>query len=234
MLRFETLERAGARVAAMSDLTDGDCRLSTDEGVAARRRFCDACGIPFEHVTVGKQVHGARIAVVDEGDRGRGHQGFHAAFSDTDGLITNVAGLPLGISIADCVPVFLFDPECGAIGLVHAGRVGTMSKIAAAAVIEMQRAYKSCPEHIHAVIGPSAGPESYEVSEEIAEEFRVSGLPAKGRMLDLWEANALQLAGCGVPRSNIAISGLCTIASGRFHSHRAHANGARNLAVLMI
>ncbi|MDZ4857983.1 MAG: polyphenol oxidase family protein [Candidatus Hydrogenedentes bacterium] len=234
MLWFNSLHEQGASIAVMSDLSDGDCRLSTDEGAAARQRFCEACGVAFEHVTVGNQVHGSRIAVVEATDRGRGHHGSRPAFADTDGLITDVTGLPLGISVADCVPVFLLDSKRRAIGLVHAGRAGTQHAIAATAVDAMREAFATNPENLHAVIGPSAGPDVYEVSEEIAAEFAAAGCPVRGCMLDLWEANARQLIACGVPRTNIAITGVCTITGGRFHSHRAHANGARNLALLML
>ncbi|HRI87152.1 MAG TPA: polyphenol oxidase family protein [Candidatus Hydrogenedentes bacterium] len=234
MVRFETLEQLGVRVAVMSDIGDGDCRLSSSDGMAARRRFCEASGVPYEHVAIGCQVHGAQIAIVNENDRGRGHEGFHAAFEATDGLITDVPGLPIGLSIADCVPVFLFDSKRRAIGLVHAGREGTMQRIAALAVEAMQRVYDCEPSDIHAVIGPSAGPKSYEVSEEMAQAFTAAGFPARGRYIDLWEANAMQLVSAGLRRDTITIAGVCTIASGRFHSHRAHGNGARNLALIML
>ncbi len=234
MIRFDTLERLCVRVAAMSDISDGDCRLNSDSGSELRRKFFESCGVVPEHVTIGKQVHGARIAAVGELDRGRGVNGAASAFSDTDGLITDIAALPLVISIADCVPLFLFDPKRRAIGLVHAGRAGTRDNIAIAAIEAMQREYGSVAGNIHAVIGPSAGPDAYEVSEEMAAEFADRGFPVRGRCLDLWEANARQLESRGVPRAQIAISGICTIGSGRFHSHRAHRNGARNLALLML
>ena len=234
MIRFADIEILGVRVAAMSGLSDGDCRLNGELGAEGRARFFARCGIAPEQMAAGKQVHGARIAVVRAEDRGRGVHPTCPAFPDTDGLITNAAGAALVISVADCVPVFLVDPERSAIGLVHAGRVGTQQRIVAAAVEAMQREYGSRPGDIRAVIGPSAGPDAYEVSEAMAAEFAQLGFPVRGRCIDLWEANARQLEACGVSRGQIAIAGVCTITSGLFHSHRAHNNGARNLAVLML
>ncbi|NUM53645.1 MAG: laccase domain-containing protein [Candidatus Hydrogenedentes bacterium] len=218
----------------MSDLLDGDCRLNGDEGANSRHEFFRACGIVPGHITAGKQVHGATVAVVRESDRGRGATSTLDPFPETDALITNIAALPLVISIADCVPVFLFDATKRAIGLVHAGRVGTQHRIVANAVDALRTEYGTIPADIHAVIGPSAGPEAYEVSHEMAAEFANLGLPVRGRCIDLWEANARQLESCGVPRAQIEITGICTITSGRFHSHRAHNNGARNLALFML
>ena len=224
----------GVRVAAMSDLSDGDCRLNGVEGADGRRRFFAQCDVVPDCVTAGKQVHSSRIAIVGAGDRGRGANEGAPPFTETDGLITDVSALPLVISVADCVPVFLVDPVRRAIGLVHAGRVGTEKSISAMAIAEMARVYGTTPANVHAVIGPSAGPDTYEVSEAMAAEFAARGFPVRGRCIDLWEANAQQLESRGVPRTQIHVSGICTIAAGRFHSHRAHNNGARNLALLML
>lgn len=218
----------------MSDLSDGDCRLNGHEGAEPRHTFFSACGVDADRVTFGGQVHSANVAVVEERDRGRGSSSEHTAFPKTDGLVTDVPGLPLVVSIADCVPVFLFDGARRAIGLIHAGRAGTQDRIVVNAVETLRRAFGSDAANIHAVIGPSAGPDAYEVSEEMAAEFAAQGFPVRGRCIDLWEANARQLESCGVPRAQIEITGICTITSGRFHSHRAHNNGARNLALLML
>ena len=156
------------------------------------------------------------------------------AFPETDGLVTNVPALPLVISIADCVPVLILDPVHNAIGLVHAGRAGTENSIAYAALEKMRDAFGTRAHDVRAVIGPSAGPDIYEVSDEMAGEFAALGFPVRGRCIDLWEANAKQLETFGVPRAQIEITGICTITSGRFHSHRAHNNGKRNIALLML
>lgn len=234
MIRFAALESRGVRVAAMSEIVDGDCRLHHELGIESRLRFLENCGVEPMHVTTGKQTHSANVAVVREQDRGRGGHGGLPAFPETDGLVTNVAALPLVISIADCVPVFILDPANNAIGLVHAGRVGTENSIALAALETMRDAFGTRANHVYAVIGPSAGPDVYEVSDEMAGEFAARGFPVRGRCIDLWEANAKQLELFGVPRAQIEITGLCTMTSGRFHSHRAHNNGKRNIAVLML
>ena len=233
MIRFAELERLGVAVAAMSDRSDGDCRAHDPAGEAGRRAFCEALAIDCTQVAVGKQVHGVRVAVVTEGDRGRGSTRGLAAFAETDALITAEAGLPIAVTVADCVPVLLFDPAKGVIGIAHAGRAGTVQGIARDTVETMTVSFGTDPTELHAVIGPSAGPDAYEVSEDLAREFVEAELPARGRLLDLWEANAGQLLKAGIPRRQITVSGICTITDGRFHSHRAHANGMRNMALIM-
>lgn len=230
MLRFDVLERLGVSVAAFSEQADGDCGVQG----AWRLPFLASCGVAAADVVRGHQVHGVSVACVHEEERGRGSLSDAPPLPETDALVTNVHGIALAVLVADCVPVYLYDPERRVIGMVHAGREGTFRNIVGETVRAMTREYGSLPEDVHALVGPSAGPCCYEVSPEMAEQWRGEGLPANGRFLDLWQANALQLMNIGVRRERIDVSGFCTICSGRFFSHRAHAGSARNMAVIML
>jgi polyphenol oxidase len=230
MLRFDFLERLGVTVAAFSERADGDCGAHG----SGRRPFCVSCGVAATDVVRGRQVHGVSVVCVREEDRGRGSTEDAPPIPETDALVTNVHGIALAVLVADCVPIYFYDPKRRVIGMVHAGREGTFGDIVGETVRVMEREYRTSPENLHAFIGPSAGPCCYEVSSEMAEQWHRKGLPATGRHLDLWEANALQLANAGVRRERINVSGLCTICSRRFFSHRAHADGARNMALIML
>jgi copper oxidase (laccase) domain-containing protein len=98
----------------------------------------------------------------------------------------------------------------------------------------MAAIFRVRPSDVLAEIGPSAGPQSYEVSESIADEFAALGLPRNGRLLDLWGANRLQLERAGVPPSQITTTGHCTISDPRYFSHRRDASGCRNLAITVV
>ena len=223
MLRFSALEELGLRIAAMSERSDGDCAH-----VDARRSVCEAAGASFEQLVLLNQVHGDRVLSADP------LQGGGPDPKEGDGLITREPSLPIGVLVADCVPVYVFDPIGRAGGVVHAGRSGTYSKIVEKAMHALEREHGVNARDLYAVIGPSAGPCCYEVSSEIARDFEISGLPVSGRYLDLWQANVLQLEGCGVPRAQIEVAGICTICDGRFHSHRRNPSGERNLAFLAL
>ncbi|HEO70491.1 MAG TPA: laccase domain-containing protein [Candidatus Hydrogenedentes bacterium] len=224
MIRFEFLEGCGCAVAAMSDKSDGDCGIRGDRARQIRGRLCKVCGVDANGLVVPHQVHGMRIAYAHA-------PGVHPA---TDGLISDVRGLPLTVVAADCVPVFLVAPGSCAVGLVHAGRRGTRANIAGKAVATLGKRLDVAPWEIHALVGPSAGPCCYEVSAEMAEDFVSAGLPAEGRRLDLWQANAQQLAAAGVPEAQVVVAGICTICDGRFHSYRAGSATARNMAMLVL
>ena len=217
MLRFPSLEDLGLSVAAMSEKSDGDCAEA-----GPRRTLCETLGIAHERLALLRQVHGDTVLQAGSARRAG------------DGQVTADPALPLGVLVADCVPVFLFDPVTRVAGLVHAGRAGAYSGIVRNAVAMFEGSFGAKANDLHAVIGPSAGPCCYEVSEELARDFAERGLPAEGRHLDLWQANALQLESCGVPGAQIAVAGICTICDGRFHSHRRDPDGRRNLAILAL
>lgn len=233
MIRFEVLENLGVAVAAFSDKSDGDCAWSAPSA-EARKGFLRRCGAAWDALVCPQQVHGAQVLVVDRGDAGRGALSPDSAVGEADGLLTAAADLPLGVTCADCVPIYLYDPRRNVGGVVHASRAGTMSDVAGAAVRRLETDLHVDPRDVHAVIGPSAGPCCYEVPEEMAEAFVNACLFARGRLLDLWESNRMLLMSAGVPLENITVAGRCTICDPNFYSYRRDGGPARNLAVFML
>ncbi|MEN6601750.1 MAG: peptidoglycan editing factor PgeF [Bryobacteraceae bacterium] len=151
------------------------------------------------------QIH-SDIVVKAEGNRGRLGAG--------DALITDVAGLMVGVRTADCVPILLADPLRHAVAAVHAGWRGTVARIAARAVEAMACEFGTRPSDLVAAIGPAIGPCCYEVGPDVANKF--AGLvpeladchgPAH---LDLPEINRMILASAGVPEAQIHAARLCT------------------------
>ena len=88
-----------------------------------------------------------------------------------DGLITDRAGLLLGIRVADCVPVFLVDRKKRAVAAVHAGWRGALSRVVEKAAGEMWRMFNSRPESLLAAVGPSIRKCCYEVGQEVVDAF---------------------------------------------------------------
>jgi len=146
-----------------------------------------------------------------------------------DGLITDRRGLALTMRFADCTPILLYDPVHGAIGLAHAGWRGTVLGAGVSALAALVTAFGTRPADVQAGIGPSIGPDRYQVGEEVVasvvEAFGTTdGLIRRAAdgsaYLDLWAANALALQRAGVRQ--IEVAGLCTAAhTDEFFSHRA-------------
>jgi YfiH family protein len=86
--------------------------------------------------------------------------------NNTDGLITNSPDIGLFVTVADCLPVFLFDTLSGAFSVLHSGWKGT--GIAENAVKLMSKIYQSKPENIAAVLGPCIRSCCYNVEQERA------------------------------------------------------------------
>ncbi len=233
VLRLEILEQAGLSVAAMSGVSDGDC-ASRPEAEASRNAFLAKCRIDPARLARARQVHGTAIHVVDEDYLRAFPENAPATWPASDGLITNIPGIALGVSVADCVPLWIFDPARSALGVFHAGREGTVSAIASIGVKALTDQYGSRSEDLLAVIGPSAGPCCYEVSEEMARDLASLGFPVFGRKLDLWESNRQQLEEAGVPTGQIFITRQCTLCGDGFHSYRKSGSAKRNLAVGML
>ena len=168
---------------------------------------------------------------VYDSDRGNGITG-PQRYRDVDGLVTDIPGIALVTSHADCVPLFFVDPVRRAIGLSHSGWKGTAARIGAATVEKMRQEFGSRPEDIRAAIGPSICRNCYEVGEDVAQEFRrtfsarecrqilLPGKPGK-YMLDLWRANQIILTDSGLIPDHIAVTDICTSCGGDLlWSHR--------------
>ncbi|MCF6285449.1 MAG: polyphenol oxidase family protein [Candidatus Hydrogenedentes bacterium] len=232
MYQFQSLLDAGAVVAAMSDVNDGDCGCDgIDTGV--RSDFLNQAGVPPEDLFTLHQVHGCHIRVVDGKQMGQGAHSVDEVLGDGDGLITIATGIPLGVTVADCVPVLLFDPTTRAVAALHAGRDGTTAGIALRGLNLLVSEFGVNPADVHGVIGPSAGPCCYEVSEEIRSHCVSKGVIARVNHLDLWASNYMQLMDGGVKSENIEVSERCTICSSVFFSYRRQQSACRNIAVIM-
>lgn len=207
-------------------------------------RICKSMDVALSSLVFSDQVHGTKIHRVTAVDKGKGIL-FDSDLKGIDGLITNVSDITLVTFYADCVPLYFVDIKNKAIGLSHSGWRGTVGKIGHKTLIEMEDAFGTRVEDVKVVIGPSICSSCYEVSEDVALEFRglfnkdifdlVVTAKENGKyLLDLWLANKYILLDAGVLEKNISIANICTCCNSRLlYSHRA-TNGMRgNLAAFL-
>lgn len=209
------------------------------------RRIADAVGFPYESIVCSDQTHTTNVRKVGKDDRGKGLL-FSRNYHDVDGLITNEPEVTLATFYADCVPLYLVDPVKKAIGLSHSGWRGTVGKIGKVTVKAMEREFGSRPEDILTAIGPSICQECYEVSEDVAEEFRKiyprelwnTLLWDKGNgkyQLNLWEACRRNFLEAGILPEHIVLPEICTCCNPDFlFSHRASQGKRGNLAAFLM
>lgn len=226
---------SGRRHGSGHDGDVGHGRGTEPETIESNRTaFLAALRVAPEALTVGRQTHGARVEVVDAKSRGRGRYPAFDGFPATDGLVTNDPSVALGVIVADCVPLVIYDPRAHAVGVVHAGWRGTVAGIAAVAVRTMRNQFGSDPALLRVGIGPSIGPCCYEVGTEVRDAWRDTGvdpnesaIAKNGAHFDLWTANRLALASVGVDERHIETSGVCVRCQvDRYFSYRAAGTGA--------
>jgi len=199
--------------------TVGDAHENVIEN---RARLFNVINRPVESIFDVWQVHGSRVMTTS---RPRMKSEEHPK---ADGILTNAPNVTLLMRFADCVPIFLYDPIKGVVGLVHAGWQGTVAKIVVSAVQVMIDEYDSKPEDILAGIGPSIGPDHYEVGEDVITRVKESFSECADRFLDrrngltyfdLWGANYHLLEIAGVKK--IEAAAICTACHPQdWYSHR--------------
>lgn len=178
-----------------------------------RERFFKTVGCAQDQIAAPIQCHSANVALAD----GAG------SYLDVDGLVTNRLDLYLTVTIADCIPIFLFDPKKTSVGVIHAGWRGSATGIVRNAVAKMEERFHSRPGDLCAHLGPAAHRCCYAVGTEVAHRFRKEVLfeNENGMYLDLAKENSLQLLEAGLAADNIESSEYCTICNpGLFHSYR--------------
>lgn len=182
-----------------------------------REALCQLLDIEDCRLLMPHQVHLAEIAVVDREMMSLSAEERQQRLDGIDALMTNEAGVCIGVSTADCIPVLLYDPIRRASCAIHAGWRGTVQRIAEKAVGRMTETYGTNPKDIIAQIGPGIHLESFEVGEEVYEAFEKAGFPMEQISkryekwhIDLPEYNRLQLVAAGIPEAQIAVSPVCT------------------------
>ena len=157
------------------------------------------------------QVHETEIVAVDETSQ-------ESQLEGVDALMTNVPGLCIGVSTADCIPVLLYDKVHHAVSAILAGWRGTVKRIVEKALSQISSVYGSRPSDIIAQIGPGIHVESFEVGDEVYEAFAAAGFSLEtisrryGEKwhIDLPECNRQQLLATGIPDAQITVSPICT------------------------
>jgi YfiH family protein len=196
---------------------------SAENARANRWRAFEALELPVDSMADVWQIHGTETIRADEPRSNRPP-------TKADGLITDRYSVTLFQRFADCVPIFLYDPSHRALGMVHSGWRGTVERAAASPVKAMVEAYGSHPADLIAGIGPSIGPDHYEVGPEVVEAVQQAFEDADELLIthntkthfNLWAANARVLREAGVEQ--IEVAELCTACHhDLFFSHRAEA-----------
>jgi hypothetical protein len=207
---------APANIRALTTLRNGDNPATSLEH---RRRLRETLSLPSEPSWL-RQVHGTVVA---------NDPGQH--LPEADAAVTNRADAVLAILTADCLPVLFCNQDGSEIAAAHAGWRGLSAGVLEATVAAM----RSPSSSLLAWLGPAAGPEAYEIGEEVRAAFlahdpraEVAFVPTRPEhwRVDLYMLARQRLADVGVTK--VFGGGLCTISDPlRFYSYRRDQSSGR-------
>jgi len=165
-----------------------------------------AAGFPMADAVHAEQPHGNRVQAV--------YTPLGIRVPDVDALATSVPRLPLVVRVADCGPVYFYDPVQQVIALAHSGRKGTEGNIVGETVACLRETFDTNAENLIVQLGPCIRPPHYEI--DFAAEIE------------------RQARACGVRHYHDC--GICTASHpDRYYSYRAEkGNTGRMWAVFMI
>ena len=213
---------------------------SDDQTLVAenRRRVADWMGVAADHLLTAHQIHSPDVVIAREP--------FAGPRPKADAIVTDRPGIAIGASTADCGPVLFADAKARIIGAAHAGWKGAFTGVLENTVAAMEGLGAS-RERIVAVLGPSIGPDNYEVGPEFVARFveadadnhhyfRPSGT-AGHSMFDLNQYTLDRLRNAGVTAEGL---GRCTYAeedlfySYRRTTHRKEADYGRQVSAIVL
>lgn len=221
-----------------------------EEILKNNREYLAEMGAAPEDLVTVNQKHTASVHVVTEEDaaaaRAFGCDLKRERIPETDGLVTDIPGIVLGVYVADCSAVFLGDPVSRSIGLCHAGRRGALGRICLETVRKMQECCGAKPGDIHAWISPCICSSCYEIGPEVVEETKTLWGDKAGEVLirnqesgrmhfDLKKANEIVLQEAGLVPENIVTARECTCCSrDEFYSYRGDGGIVSEMAAYLM
>lgn len=166
-----------------------------------------------------RQVHGTTVLRFDAAPVAG------ASEPVADAAVTSVPGVVLAILTADCLPVVFAAADGSEIGAAHAGWRG----LADGMLEDTVAAMNTPAAQLRAWLGPAAGPQDYEIGEEVyhafvghdpgAEEAFVATREGHWKV-DLFMLARQRLQAAGLDRLNIHGGTVSTMADADLYSHR--------------
>lgn len=225
-IKYLSYEVGNAKVVFFTAEGNANFNINTDEGINNIQRIKELFSL--EDLAYVRQIHSDKIHTYDG----------NTVFADS--IVTDKAGIALGVFTADCVPVIIVDSENKAIAAVHSGWKGTYLGITCETIRKMNKLYGSKAENLKIFIGPHIRQCCYEVGHEVQEKFVEKAYFST----DIIKHNRLSLEKCiinqcleaGVQINNIKDTGCCTFCCEElsFFSYRKNKDTGRMLSMVYV
>jgi hypothetical protein len=191
-----------------------------------RRQLAKLLDLSGQQLIIPHQVHSPRVVVARRPGR----------WPETDGVITDRPDLVPSVQVADCIPLFLVDPENDVTGLIHAGWRGIVAGIVPR-MLETLRSLGCDNKSLRFLLGPSIQQCCFEVGPELKGSFPVE-FTRPGRedrtFVDLSGIVMAQLLQAGIRQEQVVRVTDCTHCSGdRYHSYRRDGTAAGRMVAVI-
>lgn len=221
----------------------GDDLAAVHENRARLLRFAD-----IDNVAWLQQVHGADVVRADD-VLARSRADHTSTLADAS--VTGTPGTVCVVMIADCMPVLLCDPDGRAVGAAHAGwrgLVGGVVERTAQRVAELAHIDTSA---LHAYLGPSIGPRTFEVGADVRDAFMNAAASAEREatarafvahptagdkyLADLPALAHIRLQRLGITQAQVSGGDRCTVTEREhFYSYRRDRDTGRMAALIWL
>ena len=215
-INFKIFQNQAGLKYGISEKTDEPMELANSDLAKAQNRaaFFKKQGIDNAKIFSPKLAHSFRVVKLDGADQNQ-------VVENCDGLVTDQSDIFLTVTVADCFPVYLFNPATNTIGLIHSGWRGTVLNIAGSAV----KAVGGNADDAFAGIGPGIQSCHFEIQDDVVGKFAAypEFIIYRGNKIfvNLPEIIKNQLIGAGVKPQNIENLGECTFCqSDKYFSFR--------------
>tara|TARA_Y100000758_G_scaffold160743_1_gene114088 strand:- start:231 stop:992 length:762 start_codon:yes stop_codon:yes gene_type:complete len=125
---------------------------------------CKKINCSSKNLILLNQIHSSKFYFINKNYK------FKKKKLNGDALITNVKKIALGVLVADCVPVLIYDKNLKIISAIHAGWKSVYKEIIKK-VVKFLIKKGSNTKNLVAVIGPSISEKSYEVQKNFKDKF---------------------------------------------------------------
>ena len=214
MLKF--FQKSSEVLAALSEREDGSMKLTADElNSKNRNKFFERLEIGSEKVISAGIANSARAEIVSNDSP--------KIIYGTDALITTNENIFLSITVADCIPVYFYEPDQKILALAHAGWRGIVGGIIINTLKKISELGGQA-ENLLVALGPGIDKCHFEIKEDVLEKF--SERPEfierrEGKIfVDLKGIIKKQLNEAGIKTENIESNPDCTFENERYFSFR--------------
>lgn len=206
----------------ISSAKDGHMGVSAPQN---RAKYFAKIGINPKNLVDIVVAHSDHVMIATKKDTGKFFEGY-------DAVITRDNNILLALTVADCLPIGIYDPKTQIRALVHAGWRGLENGIIQKTIQKIG----GNAEELMVYIGPHICQKHYEIKTDVSVKFgkyKKSVKHIKGKIfLDLGDVAYTQLIKLGVKERHIFLDNNCNFESPDLFSFRRGDSKYRNLYLL--